>query len=401
MTHVALGDPQRVAGIRALEILGTPPRTDLIAVADLAARVCGVPMATISLLTDVEQHQIAAVGMPASVCAVEDSMCASTLEEEGTVVVPDTRVDPRFRDNPFVTGELGSFRFYASHRLVTRDGLAIGTLCVFDHEVRHLDEDQREALTTLSERVVDILELSLRSRELASTLAEVQAVRAALERSNERLSSFAGQVSHDLKTPLTSMSLSLSLIRDELAREPDEVGALPLLDRAISGSSRMAALIDEVLAFAQLGGNLRHDDVDLDAVLEHVRHDLGDRLDGVTLEAGPLPVVVGDEVQLRSVLQNLVDNAAKFADPTRPAEIRLSAHRVPSGWRVEVTDNGRGIPVAQLDRVFEPLVRAHPGVDGHGIGLATCRRIIEAHGGRIGLERVEPVGTKVWFELAG
>ena len=92
----------------------------------------------------------------------------------------------------------------------------VGTLCVFDERPRDLEPSRLAALATLAERVVDVFELRLRSRELALSLMENQAVQAELERSNERLASFAGQVSHDLKTPLTTISLSLSLIREQL-----------------------------------------------------------------------------------------------------------------------------------------------------------------------------------------
>jgi len=397
--HADLADPSRVAGIRDLEVLDAPPRTDLVAVADLAARVCGVSLATINLITDVEQHQIATAGFEGGVCSIEDSMCAATLSSDGPIVVPDCRVDPRFSSNPFVTGRLGEVRFYASARLITRAGLVIGTLCVFDEQVRDLDQAQRDGLVTLAERVVDVLELSLRSRELSATLAEVEAVRARLEKSNERLASFAGQVSHDLKSPLTTVALSLGMIRDELARRPDQAAALPLLDRAIGGSDRMAALIDDILAFARLGGELTRSDVDLGQLLTQVRADLWDRLDGVELVAGDLPVVRGDAVQLRAVLQNLVDNAAKYADPGRPARVQVAGRRTTTGWRVSITDNGRGVAEADRERIFEPLARADTSVAGSGIGLTTCRRIVEAHGGEIGLDPVPTGGTTVWFEL--
>ena len=253
MTAIETDDARRMAGISAYDVLDKPPRRELLAVVDLAARICGVPMAGINLITDTEQHQIATVGMDATVCARQDSMCHVILDEDAPVVVPDARADPRFAGNPFVTGVLGRMRFYAAHKLVTHDGLTIGTLCVFDTDPRHLSTEQAAALGTLAERIVDILELRLKSRELVATLARVEAMKAELERSNERLASFAGQVSHDLKNPLTSVSMSLAMIREELANDGGSGDALWLLERAISGSSRMAALIDDVLEYAKLG----------------------------------------------------------------------------------------------------------------------------------------------------
>ena len=385
-------DHRRVAGIAAYDVLERPARRDLTALVELAARLCGTPMATINLITDTEQHQVAAVGFDASICSREDSMCAAVLGDDTPIVVTDARLDPRFQDNPFVTGVIGHVRFYASHKLVTPAGVAIGTLCVFDTEPRVLTAEQVGGLATLADRVVDVLELSLTSKRLAETLAQV-------EESNQRLASFAGQVSHDLKSPLTSVTMSLELIRDQLDQGPEATDARWLVERALRGSERMALLIDDVLDFARVSGSLKLTEVDLDELLAHVVADLEVALDGVSLDVGPLPTVCGDEVQLRALLQNLLSNAAKFKVVGRPAAVQVSAHPVTAGWRVEICDNGPGVPETERERVFEPLARAESGVEGSGIGLATCRRVVEAHGGRIGLAEAPGGGTVAWFEL--
>jgi len=400
MMSVDLSGQVRTDTVRGYDVLGKPPRQDLAAVADLAARVCGVPRATINLMTDTQQHHVATFGFEGSVCTLEESLCARILHEDAPVIVSDMREDARFNDHPMVNGEQGEIRFYASWRLVTPDGVPVGTLCVHDYETRVLDTAQIEALGTLTDCVVDILELTVRSDELAVTLSEVDGMRRQLERSNERLASFAGQVSHDLKTPLTSIALSLALMREELPTSLDP-GTLSLLDRAISGSERMAVLIDDVLAFAQVGGTLRYGEVDLERLMSHVCADLWERLDGIVVDGGPLPLVHGDEVQLRAVLQNLVDNAAKYAEPTRRTSIVVRGETLPDVWRIEVADNGAGVAAAALDRIFDPMTRAarDSGVEGSGIGLATSRRIVTAHGGRIGLRSAPGEGTTAWFEL--
>jgi signal transduction histidine kinase len=139
--------------------------------------------------------------------------------------------------------------------------------------------------------------------------------------------------------------------------------------------------------------------VDLAAVVGDVRDDLAASLAGATVEVGELPVVLGDPVQLGAVMQNLVANAAKFTRPGEPAHLAISARREGDVWRVEVADRGTGIPADQRHRVFEPLARVDPSVEGSGIGLATCRRVVQAHGGRIGLEESPWGGTCAWFEL--
>ena len=389
-------DLRRVIEIDRYRVLADPPRRDLVALVEVAARVAGVPMATINLITEAEQHQVAAYGFDASVCAREDSMCNLLLDLGHPVVVPDARSDPRFRHNPFVTGQIGRVRFYASHQLVTPQGVVVGTLCVFDVEPRTLDEDQVRALASLAERVVDLLELDLRTRDL-------ERVRAELERSNEQLAAFAGQVSHDLLNPLTAVSMSLRLVREQLPAADGE--RLPwLLDRAVGGVDRMQNLIDDLLAFARIGGRLNRVPVSLGDLVDDVREDLATALTSASVEVGPLPKVVGDPVQLRAVLQNLVANAAKFARPDEPARITITADRVDRAdgvgcWRVRVADHGIGVPPQDRQRVFEPLARVDAGAPGFGIGLATVRRVIEAHGGSISLTDTPGGGTTVWFDL--
>ena len=400
-------DSRRVAELDRYRVLGEPPRQDLLALVEIAAQVADVPMATINLITETEQVQVAAAGFDASVCAREDSMCNVVLHVGHPVIVPDASKDERFRDNPFVTGVIGRVRFYATHQLVTPAGVVIGTLCVFDEQPRTLTEEQEHALAALADRVVDLLELELRTRELSSTVVTMERLHAELERSNEQLAAFAGQVSHDLRNPLTALSMSLRLIDEQLAgAEVDADEITWLVGRALRGADRMQSLMDALLAYARVDGELVRVGVDLAAVMVAVEDDLATALSGATLTVGSLPTVVGDPVQLRVVLQNLVANAAKFTRPGEPARVEVAGRRVDgirgsAGWRIEVVDHGVGVPVHQRERVFEPFTRLHAKVPGSGIGLATVRRVVDGHGGRLGLAETPGGGTTAWFELPG
>ncbi|GAA1825530.1 hypothetical protein GCM10009812_16950 [Nocardioides marinus] len=393
-------DEKRVLEIDRYHVLLAPPRADLVALVEVAAQVAQVPLATINLITDTEQHQIATAGFDASICAREDSMCNLVLHEKEPVIVPDASQDPRFKDNPFVTGEIGDVRFYATHQLRTPGGIVIGTLCVFDTEPRDLGDDQEQALLTLADRVVDLLELELRTRELTSAVAELGAAHAELERSNQVLTAFAGQVAHDLRNPLSAVRMSLDLLQEQVESPDLDAETLAYVaTRATSGAERMQSLIDDLLAYARVGGQMGRGEVDLEAVVADVRADLAVALEGAEVTVGPLPTVTGDEVQLRAVLQNLVANSAKFAAPGERARIEVCGTTTAHGWRLEVIDHGLGVPEADRGRVFLPLARAHETVEGHGIGLATVRRIIDAHHGRIGIDETPGGGATVWIEL--
>ncbi len=381
MTTAAV-DVQRVAEIGKYIVVTDPPRADLLALVEIAAQVAQVPMATINLLTDAEQYQVATHGFDAAVCRREDSMCNLVLHAGAPVVVADASQDERFRDNPFVTGVIGDVRFYATHQLTTPEGVVIGTLCVFDTVPRELDGEQKHALAALADRVVDLLELELRTREL--------------KRSNEQLAAFAGQVSHDLRNPLTAVAMALWMIDEE--NDGDEELSF-LVKRAVGAAERMKTLIDDLLAYARVGAELQRVPVDLAAVFRDVEEDLSGALAAATVVVGDLPTVTGDPTQLRAVLQNLVANAAKFTYPGESAHIEVAGARLGERWRIEICDRGPGIPEDQRERVFAPLARVDEEVEGSGIGLSTCRRIIEAHGGRIGLTEAPHGGTCAWFEL--
>jgi K+-sensing histidine kinase KdpD len=392
-------DEKRVLEIDRYHVLLAPPRADLVALVEVAAQVAQVPLATINLITDTEQHQIATAGFDASICAREDSMCNLVLHEKEPVIVPDASQDPRFKDNPFVTGEIGDVRFYATHQLRTPGDIVIGTLCVFDTEPRDLGDDQEQALLTLADRVVDLLELELRTRELTSAVAELGAAHAELERSNQVLTAFAGQVAHDLRNPLSAVRMSLDLLQEQVESPDLDAETLAYVaTRATSGAQRMQSLIDDLLSYARVGGQMGRGEVDLEAVVSDVRADLAVALEGAEVTVGPLPTVTGDEVQLRAVLQNLVANSAKFAAPGERARIEVRGTTA-DGWRLEVVDHGLGVPDADRGRVFLPLARAHEAVEGHGIGLATVRRIVDAHHGRIGIDETPGGGATVWIEL--
>jgi light-regulated signal transduction histidine kinase (bacteriophytochrome) len=117
--------------------------------------------------------------------------------------------------------------------------------------------------------------------------------------------------------------------------------------------------------------------------------------------AGPLPTVVGDEVQLGQVFRNLVDNAIKFRRPDRPPLVRVSAERDGEGWSFAFADNGIGIDPQYFERIFGVFQRLHAREEypGTGIGLAVCKRVVERHGGRMWVESSAGQGATFRFTL--
>ena len=378
-------EDRRDAAIEAYDVLRRPPRPELVSLAELAALLCGAPTASVNLITSREQHQVATVGLAASVAPREEALCATTVTLDGPVVVPDASRDVRLRDHPSVNGESGRVRFYASHQLTTPDGTVVGTLCVVDEEPRVLTPGQERALAGLAARVVDALELEVSTRRLATA--------------DERLAAFAGQVSHDLKNPLTAVTMSLEMAREEAAEVEGADLLVSLLDRSARGAVRMQTMIDDLLAYARGGSAPQVVDVDLSALVDQVLEDLRPHLGTAVVECGELATVPADPAQLRTVLHHLVANAVKFTRDGVEPHVVITAEDLGDHRRVQVTDNGRGIPEEKRGQVFEPFARIDKTVPGTGVGLATCRRIVEAHGGRIGLTGAPGGGSTVWFVL--
>ncbi len=381
-------------------VLDSTPSRDLQALVDMAAQICAVPNAAINLITSSRQHQVATFGFEASICMREDSMCAVVLERPEPVVVHNAAMDERFRDNPFVTGSLGDVRFYASAPLTTPGGVIIGRLCVFDDEPRTLTPEQEHALTVLADRIVDVLELRLRSRQLEESLTDLTAARDELRRSNDLLSVFAGQVSHDLRSPLSAIMASAEMLgqRESVAEDPL---AARLVGTTFRASTRMAGLIEEILTHARVGARLERTETDLDTVFADVLTDLGPRIETThaTVTADRLPTLWADGAQLYSVLLNLVSNALKYTRPDTAPVVSVTACERDGVWRITVQDNGVGIPEADRQTIFQLFKRVADDADGSGIGLATCKRIVEVHGGSIGIDPAPEGGSRFWFEL--
>lgn len=147
------------------DVLDTPPEESFDDLTELAAFICQTPIALISLVADNRQWFKARVGLTVTETARDISFCTHAILQSDVMIVPDALKDPRFVNNPLVTGE-PHIRFYAGAPLITPDGHALGTLCIIDHQPRELGERQIAALRRLARVVIKHLELRRRVREL-------------------------------------------------------------------------------------------------------------------------------------------------------------------------------------------------------------------------------------------
>lgn len=212
-----------------------------------------------------------------------------------------------------------------------------------------------------------------------------------LERSNQDLQDFAFTVSHDLQEPLRKVeSFGRLLLRDGAGGLSSE--QVDFIHRMQNASERMRAMIEGMLAYSRVSTQANpFEPVDLNQVAHEVLQDYELRIQrsGSRVEVGPLPVIEADPVQMRQLLQNLLENALKYVHPEVKPVVRISSREEPGGFfALRVEDNGIGIDPSHFPGLFKPFFRLHNAAeyDGAGMGLATVRRIVERHAGSVRVE---------------
>ena len=235
-------------------------------------------------------------------------------------------------------------------------------------------------------------------RDITSRMRDYEA----LERSNLDLQQFAYVASHDLKTPLRSVSGFIQLLERKYAHNFEE-GAQSLINRAQAATRRLEQLTDDLLSFARINSDVTPFAV---VSLSNVTTEVIHLLDAVIIETGAtvvvaqLPTVRGARTQLVQLLLNLISNAMKYCKDRSPV-IRISAVRQVSEWVVSVEDNGIGIEPKHYERIFEVFKRLHVQHEysGTGIGLAICRQVVHHHGGKIWASSVLGQGSTFHFTI--
>ena len=229
-------EDRRLSELRELEILDTEPEQAYDDLTRIASGICGMPISLVSLIDNDRQWFKSNQGLDASQTSRDFSFCAHAINEPSQLfVVPDARDDPRFHDNPLVTGE-PHIRFYAGAPLVTPTGAAIGTLCVIDSKPRSLEPFQAEALLGLSRQIAALLELRRTTKRLRHQLIERQWYEQQMRQYHEQLERENSELAEQSRTdPLTGLlnrrALNASLVDAiRLVRSTNELLAVTLLD---------------------------------------------------------------------------------------------------------------------------------------------------------------------------
>jgi len=294
--------------------------------------------------------------------------------------------------------------------LKARDGL-VGVL-VMGSKLSQQDysQDDEIILTTLANHVAVAIDnarlYEALQRELAERInaeAEREKLIAQLKAKNAELESFTYTVSHDLKAPLLTINGFLGLLEKDALTGSTERMKTDML-RITEATNKMHRLLTELLELSRIGRmmNLPEDvpfnDIAREAI-SLVRGQLDARHVHITV-AENLPVIRGDKARLVEVVQNLIDNAAKFMGDQPKPHIEIGQDGEEAGKPIfHVKDNGIGIDLPHHERIFGLFNKLDPQVEGTGIGLAIVKKIVEIHGGRIWVESEVDKGSTFYFSL--
>jgi signal transduction histidine kinase len=259
-----------------------------------------------------------------------------------------------------------------------------------------LDAVRRQLQATAILREQDIAERKRIEAELENSNSN-------LKRVNDDLNQFTFAATHDVREPLRMITIYVQLLQKEFGGHLTG-DARMYIDRVVDGSQRIARLMDGLLQFTRIGEmqSVRITPVCSQAALQEALADLQIPVNEsqAHIVQDELPQVMADHLHLRQVFQNLIGNAIKYRRPGVPLEIRITAGRQGEQWLFAVEDNGIGIAPQHHDQVFVPFKRLHGSeISGAGIGLATCRRIVERYGGRICVQSEEHRGSVFYFSL--
>jgi light-regulated signal transduction histidine kinase (bacteriophytochrome) len=267
-----------------------------------------------------------------------------------------------------------------------------------------LDDDGN--VVQIVEYNVDVTERTRVEEELHNHQRSLETMVQQLEQSNAELRQFTSVAAHDMRSPMARVCEAAQILKQRLKDklDGDEKTILDILMRGVENSTQIVA---SVYRWAQAeAGERPRKRVDLNRLMEELTsvqlHTEIEQFGGRIHVPEPLPTVLGDEPLVLELMQNLVANGLKYHRKGVDPEVTIRGRQASPKWvRIDVEDNGIGIRPADLGRIFgmfERLDDAHDQ-EGFGMGLAWCKKIVERHGGRIGVRSTYGVGSTFWVEL--
>jgi PAS domain S-box-containing protein len=317
---------------------------------------------------------------------------ANNLRREDTIGKRLLDVFPNFRDS-------NMFQEYVNVCETGKPVMKEGVYMEFANKYQTIKGIFHTRINKLDEGIIvtyrDITETKNAEEKIDAMMKE-------LARSNRELEQFAQIVSHDLQEPLRTVNQFTKLLLEK-NKAQFNTQSQEFASFISDGTNRMALLLRDLLKYARLTSQAKpFEEVDFNKVVADVLQDLSLQIkeNKTEINVDPMPTLKADPVQMRQLLQNLIENAIKFKNE-RKSIIKVSALNRVNEWLFSVSDNGIGIDPQFSDRIFLVFQRLNERekYEGSGLGLAICKKIIERHNGRIWVESEEGNGSTFYFTI--
>ncbi len=318
------------------------------------------------------------------------SLFGTAFRGAGAVRCDDVTQDSRYGNNPPWMPKGLPVRSYLAVSVASRSGEVLGAL-IFGHSMPGRFTEFHEVIVTgIAAQAATAIDNARLFEQSQWVQAELKRSNGELKRANQDLETFAYSASHDLQEPLRTIAISAQLLERSCGNQLKKEDA-SFLENIVAASSRMSALIQDLLAYTKATKYAEGQPASVDAekvlagVLEYLKGLLEET--GATVTSAPLPAIHIHESRLAQLFQNLISNAVKYRGKEAP-RVHISADERDGRCVFSVSDNGIGIESQYAEQIFGLFKRLHARdqYPGSGIGLAICQRIVEQYGGRIWLE---------------
>ena len=391
---------ERLENLKSYAILDTLPEKDYDEITYLASQICGTPIALISLIDETRQWFKSHHGLQATETPIEYAFCAHAINDQDKIlIVPDSRIDERFHDNPLVTDNPFVI-FYAGIQLITPKGNSLGTLCVIDNVPRKLDESQILSLKALANQLVKLLELRISLIELNKSEQKLKE----LNVTKDKLFSLIG---HDLRGPIGGFKSLIELMISDYDLS-DTKSLIDILQVIQKTANSTYDLLENLLAWAKSQRNeivYAPEEIKIQEFAS-LTIDLFTELTqnkGISIinNVPENTIVFADKNMLMTVLRNLISNAIKFTSNGR--QILITTDKKGTEQIITIKDEGTGISPENLLKLFKNTEHLTTygtnGEKGSGLGLLLCKDFIEKHNGKIWVESELDKGSAFKFTL--
>jgi len=296
---------------------------------------------------------------------------------------------------------------YIKSALIHLEKLVVGEVTVFHREECFIHKNGKEVyavvgVSKITNEKGEVIHYVAQYADITKRKLAAEKIRkySILETKTKEMEQFSYIVSHDLREPLATMKGYLSLLLEDFAAKmPSD--AQEILQLSADSANRMDELIHGLLNYSRLSQLKELVKLDCNKILEEVLADLSAIIvkNKVAFEIETLPILLGFEVEMKQLFQNLISNAIKFGKKDISPIIEISSHETKSGWQFVIKDNGIGIQESEKVRIFQIFQRLNKDYEGTGIGLANCKKIVELHNGKIWVESKIGEGSNFYFTI--